>query len=158
MVHFCSTKPCFWKVKNEWHSLQYSWIHSKLRSYRIILGLKTINFHPYKHVKIPHTCQHIKAHCQHSSFAHSTHPGMLNHNQFSFWSTLHNIDLWLLTQGTEAGVWLGHFSIPAKVFFSLPIWLSMPRAIFCSKDPNPILSPWLWEETQVTGISCYFQV
>lgn len=34
----------------------------------------------------------------------------------------------------------------------------MPRAASCSEGPNPIHIPRLWEGTQITVISCYFQI
>ena len=99
----------------------------------------------------------MKVRCQHSSFVHSNHLGTPNHTQSVsiLINTAHN---WFVTQDSQAGIWLGHFSIPAKVKFSLSIWLSMPRAISFSKHPNPLLNPLLLERTQITGISCNFQV
>lgn len=126
-------------------------IHSRLRNYRIILGLKTFTSHPnaYKYPK----SYHLPAHegtlptlqfCPQQSPWHQI---ILN----PFWSTLHKL---IRDSDSQADIWLGHLAFQPRLSFFVHLAFQCPRNNLLFRASQPPSKPLTLGRTQITGISC----
>lgn len=125
--------------------------------------LKQLNVHS-NHIstETPHTCQHMRSHCHHSNNLKTNRhrPGFFCHMQslFCFVFLINNAQHWFVA--LNSGHWSCHFgrSFQPRHFFLVHLAFNAKDCNLLLWGSQSLLKPRLWEGTQITMSSCYFQV